>query len=127
MSLLYRWLDDDKSIMNFIFHADFTWDSFYNVLSQAFNEIHTVNHSVDIIIDLSRVRVIPVQTIKELHYLSQLEHINFRHRILISQNPLMREVFHAFVRSYPQSSRSLYLCETMEVAHHFINLPTLLP
>lgn len=122
MNILYRWLNDDKSIMSFIFHPDSTWDNFYNVLFQAFNEIYTVNHMVDIIIDLSRWQKIPPKTIKELHYLSLLEHINFRYRLLISQNSLMHEVYNAFVRSYPISSNSLHLCWTMEEAHLFIDL-----
>jgi hypothetical protein len=124
MSILYRWLNDDKSIMSFIFHSHSTWDNFYNVLSQAFGELHTVNHPVDIIIDLSRLQKIPQQTIKELYYLSQLEHINFRYRLLISQNPLMHEVYNAFVRSYPYPSDDLHLCWTMEEAHLFIDLHT---
>lgn len=122
MSILYRWLNDDKSIMSFIFHSNSTWDNFYNVLYQAFAEVHTVNHPVDIVIDVSRLQKIPVQTIKELHYLSQLEHINFRYRLLISQNPLMHEVYNAFVRSYPHPSSYLHLCRTMEEAHLFIDL-----
>ncbi len=120
MNILYRWLNDDKSIMSFIFHSDSSWDSFYNILSQAFEEIHTVNHHVDIIIDLSRLQIIPSQTIKELHYLSQLEHLNLRHRLLISQNPLMHEVYRAFTRSYPVPSQQLILCDTMENAYGFI-------
>lgn len=124
MNILYRWLNDDKSIMSFIFHPDSTWDSFYNVLSQAFEEIHTVNHSVDIIIDLSRLQTIPSQTIKELHYLSQLEHLNLRHRLLISQNPLMHEVYRAFTRSYPFPSQHLTMCDTMENAYSFITQRT---
>jgi len=124
MTILYRWLDDDKSIMSFIFHPDSTWDNFYNVLAQAYDEIYTVNHAVDIIIDVSRLKQIPAHTIKELYYLTQLEHINLRHRLLISQNPLMHEVFNAFVRSYPVPSFSLHLCETMEDAYLFINLRT---
>ena len=122
MTIIYRWLNDDKSIMSFIFHADSTWDNFYNVLSQAYDELYTVNHAVDIIIDLSRLKKIPGETIKELYYLTQLEHINLGHRLLISQNPLMHEVYNAFGRSYPVPSFYLHLCGTMEEAYRFIDL-----
>ena len=122
MNILYRWLDEDKSIMSFIFHSDSTWDNFYNVLAQAYDELNTVNHAVDIIIDLSRLKQIPEQTIKEFYYLTQLEHINLRHRLLISQNPLMSEVYNAFERSYPIPSFYLHLCRTMEDAYRFIDI-----
>ena len=124
MSILYRWLDDDKSIMNFIFQPTTTWDNFYDVLYQAFDEMHTVNHEVDIIIDLSRLKDVSGRTIKELHYLSQLTHINFRYRVLISQDRFMHEVFNAFTRSYPIPSQKLHLCHTMEDVYYFINQRT---
>lgn len=120
MNIQYRWINDDKSIMHFLFHPESTWDDFYTILFVAFEEMHTVNHAIDIIVDVSRLKTIPRETIKELEYLSRLEHINFRHRIMISQNPLMSMIFDCFSRSYPVPSRALHLCPTMELAHDFI-------
>lgn len=122
MNILYRWLNDDKSIMQFIFQPQAQWDDFYDVLFNAFDEMHTVNHPVDVIIDLSRMSTFPSQTIKELHYLAELKHVNFRFRLLISQNPLMHIVYSAFNRIYPASSGMLCLCATMEEAYTFIDL-----
>lgn len=114
MSILYRWLNNDKSIMSFIFHPTSTWDGLYNILYEAFDEIHTVNHPVDVVIDLSRLQVFPVDMMQELHYLAQLEHINLRYRLLISSNPMMYEIFRAFERSCPIPSMRLHLCSSME-------------
>lgn len=118
--IAYRWLNDDKSMMHFLFHPHNSWDDFYTVLSLAYEEMHTVNHAIDLVIDVARLSKIPTQTIKELEYISRLEHINFRHRLLISQNPLMTLVFEAFSRSYPVASQALHLCATMEEAHEYI-------
>lgn len=120
MSILYRWLNNNKSIMSFIFHPMSTWDGLYNVLYEAFDEIHTVKHPVDVVIDLSRMQTFPVEMMKELHYLAQLEHVNLRYRMLISSNPLMYEIFNAFERSYPMPSQRLYLCGSMEAVHYFL-------
>lgn len=127
MSILYRWLDNKKSKMSFIFHSSSTWDNFYDVLYEVFNEIHTVNHPVDIIVDLSRMKNLPKGIIKELHYLSQLEHINLRHRLLISSNPLMNEIYQAFTRSYPLASQQLQLLPCMEAVYHFIDEQSQIP
>lgn len=121
MTVLYRWLNDNKSIMTFVFRPQSTWDDLYTVCFEAFEEIHTVNHAVDLIVDLSRVRQFPQQTIKELHYLTQFQHINMRYRVLISQNPLLHEIYRAFTRSYPTASQRLLLCHTMEDAHFLLD------
>lgn len=119
--VLYRWLNDNKSIMTFIFRPTSTWDNFYSVCYEAFEEVYRVNHAVDIIIDLSRVRSFPRETVKELHYLTQFENSNVRYRMLISQNPLFHEIHRGFSRSYPVASQKLILCYTMEEAHFLLD------
>lgn len=121
MQVLYRWLNDNKSIMTFIFRPESTWDDFYAVCFEAFEEVHRVNHAVDVIIDLSRIRLFPRETIKELHYLTQFENTNIRYRMLISQNPLFLEIYRGFHRSYPTASQQLILCHTMEDAHFLLD------
>lgn len=121
MSILYRWLNNNKSIMSFIFHPMSTWDGLYNVLYEAFDEIHTVNHPVDVVIDLSRLQTFSTDMMKELYFLAQLEHVNLRYRLLISSNPLLYEIFSAFERSYPVPSQRLHLCSSMEDVHRFLD------
>jgi len=121
MQVLYRWLNDAKSIMTFIFRPDSNWDNFYAVSYEALEEVHAVKHAVDLVIDLSRVSVFPRETIKELHYLTQFEHANIRHRVLISQNPAFHEIYRAFNRSYPLASQQLVLCHTMEEAYFLLD------
>ncbi len=121
MSVVYRWLNNDKSIMSFIFQVDSTWDDFYDVSYLAFDQTRSVHHAVDTVLDLSRMVKFPRETIKELYYLTQFEHLNTRHRVIISQNPMMHEIYRAFHRSYPIPSQSLMLCHTMEEAHFILS------
>ncbi|GEM_PF-2317310 len=119
--VLYRWLNDSKSIMTFVFRPTSTWDDFYMVCFEAFDEVHRVNHPVDVIIDLARAQHFPPETMKELYYLTQLENNNIRYRMVISQNPLFHEIYNGFNRSYPLASHKLILCYTMEEAHFLLD------
>ena len=121
MTVVYRWLTEDQSIMSFVFQTQANWDDFYNVCYPALEALDHPNKPVDMIIDVSRMSSFPRETLKELLYITQYSHVNLRYRIIISQNALFLELFKAFQRSYPIASQKLVLCHTMEDVHFVLD------
>jgi hypothetical protein len=119
MGITAVWDNDEKTIIRYIYDGSWTWDDFYTAFGQAYKMIDTVNHRVDIIVDVRMSSLLPQNALSRGRQLSTSTHTNQGRTIVVGANALMRSVSNIFNKVYTKAADDLKISfvRTMEEAH----------
>ncbi|MAS34868.1 MAG: hypothetical protein CL610_12730 [Anaerolineaceae bacterium] len=76
MSVTVRWANSEQTISCLVFKRPWTWDEFYTTYKTAWTMTNSVDHQVDIILDMSHSRPFPVGSLPHLIHHPYRPHAN---------------------------------------------------
>lgn len=115
------WHDEDKQILLVTYHRDgWQWNDFFIVLKQQYAFIDSVNHTVDVLVDVQNSSWIP----KGGSLLSGLRKIEEQHprqglTIIVGAKGLVASIARSMMKMLGENRR-FHFVATMEEAHQLI-------
>jgi hypothetical protein len=105
MGVSTQWLDDDQTVLGYIFEGNWTWDEMRAAIEQANAFMDTVTHQVDFIADTRNGGLIPSDVIANIRQfaLSTPPHPNYGGiTVFVGSNALVRTLINMVVNIYHQ-------------------------
>jgi hypothetical protein len=90
MAITIIWDNSEHSIIRMTFPATWTWKQMDATVAEACLMMDTVQHQVDVIIDIKNTNLIPDNAFWRFHKLTQIKHHNRGSVILVSGNGFVR-------------------------------------
>jgi hypothetical protein len=99
------WLDDEHSVLGYLFEGNWTWDEMRRAIQQADTLMSTVDHAVDFIADTRGVGLIPSDVVTNFRELavSSPPHPNYGGlTVFVGTNTLIRNLLNMASNIYRQ-------------------------
>ncbi|MFN8374861.1 MAG: hypothetical protein U0694_18520 [Anaerolineae bacterium] len=107
MSILTNWYNDEKTILYHTYEATWTWNDLYVAVDKAYALLESVDHTVDIIIDMRLSRIIPSNVFNHGKYTLVKTHPRRGYMIIVGAPRLAHILFQAFLKIYDKEARGL--------------------
>ena len=125
MAVNTRWLDEEHSILGYIFEATWTWEEMVAAIQQANAFMDTVSYPVDFIADTRGVGLIPSDVITNIRQLaiSVPPHPNYGGiTVFVGTNTLIRTLMNMVSNIYRQLNQyhTFIFAATIEEAYAII-------
>ncbi len=126
MGVSTRWLDDEQTILGYIFEGNWTWAEMSAAIEQANAYMDTVKHQVDFIADTKNGGLIPSDVIANTRQLalSAPPHPNYGGvTVFVGPNALVRTLMSMVVNIYHQLNQyhSFVFTATLDEAYSIIS------
>lgn len=121
MAVRVYWLDEAKTLVQYDFVGDWTWEEFYPVLEEALVMEHSVPHRVDVICDFRSAGALPQNPLAHIKTITDRMPPNIGLSIFVTTNRFFNLMYDTAVRFYPKTKRFFVVASTMEEAHAIIN------
>jgi len=83
MPIHFDWDNDDQTVLRFVATAPWNWNDFHKNMRRATFWLDTVDHPVEIIIDLRQSDALPAGALGHIRSLGNRSHPNLRSRLVI--------------------------------------------
>ncbi len=90
MGITIVWDNSDHTVMRMTFTSPWNWDDLETILTEVHAMLDTVNHRVDVIVDMKNSGAIPEGAFWRFHKLTQTKHRNRGRVILVGGNTFIR-------------------------------------
>lgn len=112
MGIRVEWDNDEKTVIRYVYEERWTWEDFHYARSQVREWLDTVDHRVDVIVDVRNSRLVPNGVLAQGRMFASnapIAHRNEGHTIVVGANSLMRSMFEMFGKVYSRLSDELEL------------------
>jgi hypothetical protein len=121
MAVRVYWLDEAKTLLNYEFVGDWTWEEFYPVLEEAHAMSYSVSHRVDAICDFRSTTALPQNALANLKTITDKAPVNSGLSVFVTTSRFFTSMYDTAVKFYPKTRRYFVVAATMEEAHAIIN------
>lgn len=119
MSITVNWSDEQKSELIYHIQGKWTWDELFAAIDEATHLLDTINHRVNLIIDVSESLFMPPLSVANLRRVANaptMSHPNTGLLILVGANQFIKIMFQVFSRLFPHAASRYRLIDTIENA-----------
>ena len=106
MAILTNWYNDDKTILRHVYEVAWTWSDLYLAIDEAYALVETVDHTVDIIIDMRLSSIIPSNVFNHGKHAIVKAHPRQGHMIVVGAPRLAQTLFQAFLKIYGKEAKN---------------------
>lgn len=92
--------ENDNHIVVWEFEGTWTWEEYYDRRREANAVIELCNHPVDMIVDMTRSRILPQNAMSHAGKAVQMAPTNLRKTIFVGSNQFFRIFFRMFTQLY---------------------------
>lgn len=121
MAVRVYWLDEAKTLVQYDFVGDWTWEEFYPVLEEALVMEHSVSHRVDVVCDFRSAGALPQNVLVNLKTVTEKAPPNSGLSVFVTTNRFFILTYDTAVKFYPKTRQFYAVAETIEEAHALIN------
>jgi len=119
MPIKTEWETDEKVVLLSIYEGHWDLDEFYAAVQDINNMMDSVDHEVNIILDMRNSKALPKGFIGAIRQTGKKRHPCLGTMVLVGGNLLLRTFNDMFLKLYPRpsSSRAMYMVANYEEAH----------
>jgi hypothetical protein len=117
MSVSVEWGNEAQTVLYHHYEGAWNWDEFYIILEQAQTMMDSVDHDIDIIIDMRDSHLIPKGTLSHWRCLGDLQRPNTGMTMLVGTNTLVLALHELMVQVFPRMGENIVLVCTLEEAY----------
>ena len=120
MAVRSYWLDENKSIVQYDFEGNWTWEEFYPAFHDALAMETSVTYRVDVICDFRASDALPANALTHLKGITDRQPENIGLSIFITTNRFFKVMYDTAIKFYPKTKRYFAITATLEEAHALI-------
>lgn len=102
MAIRVEWDDSSQYAVRYVYEGSWNWDEFQQARKQARLLMDTVDHKVDIIIDVVQTGILPNNILSRANSIPRERHPNEGTIIIVGANPLIRFLYDVARRIYAE-------------------------
>jgi hypothetical protein len=121
MPVRVYWLNESKTLIQYDFVGDWTWEEFYPVLEEALVMEISVGHRVDAICDFRSTTALPQNALANIKTITDKAPPNIGLSVFVTTNRFFNLMYDTAVRFYPKTKRFFVVASSMEEAHAIID------
>jgi hypothetical protein len=121
MPVRVYWLNESKTLIQYDFVGDWTWEEFYPVLEEALVMEISVGHRVDVICDFLSAGALPQNALANIKTITDKAPPNIGLSVFVTTNRFFNLMYDTAVRFYPKTKRFFVVASSMEEAHAIID------
>lgn len=122
MGIQVHWFDEKHRIICFEFSGTWTWDELQTLMEDSSLMAASVNHKVDVLVDLTQNQSLPLGDLMYLRTMSRTAPVNWQRTILVSTNPFVVKLLSALMKLSPGLGERYRIVKTrdegLEVIQH---------
>lgn len=126
MAINVKWADESQSAIVYELKGKWTWDELFIAIDEAVQLLDSINHSVNIIIDVSESQYTPPLSVANLRRVANaptMSHPNTQLLILVGANQFIKIMFQVFSRLFPHAASRYRMMKTLEEALSVVAKP----
>jgi hypothetical protein len=120
MPIDVEWDNAEKTIVRQTYGREVTYNDYYDGVKKRFELISSVEHPVDLIIDLRGANPNLKGLVSAGRYASRHVPPNQRFVLLVGANLFIRSLVNTFIKILPKVSDKIYFVATLEEARKFL-------
>lgn len=119
MPITVQWDDEAQTIMRWLFDGKWSWDEYNRAMTESNQQVRSVEHPVDAIMDLTHSSVLPSNVLSNTHAArEENQPKNIRWIYIVSRQPLLKALINIFGRLYQRFSKGgLSMVDSLEAAY----------
>jgi hypothetical protein len=102
MAIRVEWDDSDQNALRYTYEGSWNWDEFQQARKQARLLLDTVDHKVDVIIDVVQTGILPNNILSRANSIPRERHPNEGTIIIVGASPLIRFLYDVARRIYAE-------------------------
>jgi hypothetical protein len=102
MAIRVEWDDPNQTALRYTYEGSWNWDEFQQAHRQARLMLDTVDHKVDVIIDVVQTGILPNNILSRANSIPRDRHPNEGTVIIVGANPLIRFLYDVARRIYAE-------------------------
>lgn len=107
MAIKVAWGDDSKTLLVNVYEGRWTLDDFYLAVRQTNALLDSVDHNVNVILDVKNSGLFPKGMMSAVRMLQQKPHVNLGVMVLLGCNIFVRVFYDTFMKIFPQPGRQV--------------------
>lgn len=120
MPIIYRWGNNEKTIIYVQFIDDWSWEDIVPIRKAIVEMLASVPHTVDYIADFQEIDHIPIGALAVGRTIHKSCVHNEGVAVIVGLTPILRILFQSFIATYPASKSELALALTLDSAYQVI-------
>ncbi len=120
MPITIRWFNAEHTIIQYEFEGRWSWEELHAAIEQVQALMNSVDHRVDIIVDVSGSRGIPAGAITQMRGGTLKASENWGMGVFVGTGAFIKALLNTFSRVYPQMGERYATADTPEAAHQII-------
>lgn len=119
MAIRVAWGSEDKTLLLNVYEGTWTLDEFYQAVRETNALLDSVNHKVNIILDVRHSGLFPRGFMSAVRMLQQNPHRNNGIMVLVGVNTFVRVFYDTFLKLFPQRgfAQVMYIVADYEDAY----------
>lgn len=114
------WVNEEKTILQYDITGRWAWDDLYPQYYKALEMERSVDHFVDIIIDLRESRSIPPSVFTHIKNIADRQPDNVGLTVIVSDNRFVKVLMNAGTRAYKKIAEYFQVADTIDEALQLI-------
>ena len=120
MSVRVYWEDEGRTIVRYDFDGLWSWDELYTAYYEAIAMETSVEHRVDVILDLRRSGRVPGNALLHVKNFSDRQPVNIGLSVFVTSNSFLVSLYNVGVKFYSKIGHYFRVAPTIEAAHAMI-------
>jgi hypothetical protein len=120
MSVHVYWEDESKAIVRYDFEGEWDWNELYSAYYEAIAMEKSVEHRVDVILDMRHSGRIPSNVLLHVKNFSDRQPPNIGLSVVVTPNTFVHSLYKVGVKFYSKIGFYFRVAVTLEAAHAMI-------
>lgn len=120
MGITANWTDNSQTIIRYDFEGHWDWDMFYPVYEQVITMAKSVDHRVDVVLDLRENNTFPKNVIMHIKNIADKRPKNMGKSILVTENRFALSLFRVARHLNHRIDKYFRIVPTFEEAYAII-------
>lgn len=120
MAITAYWVDESKTIIRYDFEGHWDWDIFYPVYNQVVEMATSVDHRVDVVLDLRKNTTFPKNIIMHIQSIANKRPANMGKSVIVTKNRFARSLYRVASKISARIGQNYYIMPTFDDAYAFI-------
>ncbi len=112
-----NWDNDDKTVMRYTYQGQWTWQEFYGVMEQSHQMMDTVDHPVDILVDMRASAQIPQGAVTQFRRIANVRHPNTGTIVAVTEARVARMLYDIFATVFRPIASRYHIVQTIDEAY----------
>jgi hypothetical protein len=120
MSVSVEWANPEKTVIYFRVTQPWTWEDYYTATDESWEMIHTVDHIVDFIVDLTNTKLVPSNAMSHLKRRATRYHPHKGMAVMVGVSSFMQVIINMMAHVFPVVKTTVRTAATVKDAHIII-------